>query len=78
MSQLPIYIEERDEKLYNTLLNQYLQSNISQNGLVSPTNTTADITTLSSSMPDGTLWYDNDTNELKVRISGTVRVVQLV
>lgn len=78
MSDLPIYLPEQDETIYKSLLSQYLQDNVSQNGLVSPTRTTSDITGLNDSMPDGTLWYDVDTDELKVRINGTVRIVQLV
>ena len=78
MSEIPVYIKEEDEYLYNTLLNIYLRDNVSQNGIVAPSRKTSDITELSNTMPDGTLWYDSDTDEIKVRINGTIRIVQLV
>ena len=63
-----------------------LQFNLSDEGYQVPQQPTATITTLqtqfnASSTPSayfGNLLYDSDTNELKVNINGTFRVVQVV
>jgi len=62
-------------QLYNDELNQALQNGLSNNGWTVPRLTTAQITLIAPKMPDGTLWYDKDTNQLKGRINGVVTVI---
>lgn len=62
---------------------QQAQENLSDDGLVVPSRTTTDITSIANpanenSRPNGTLWYDSTTNELKVKINGIVKVVTTV
>lgn len=78
MSDVPIYINQEDQDLYNDLLNQYLRDNLSQNGFSTPIKTTSEITDIASSVQNGTLWYDSDTDELKVKSAGVVKVVQVI
>jgi hypothetical protein len=73
----------RDAQQYNDELNQYLQDNLSNDGFVMPNRTTSDINTIAdptngNTLPNGTMWYDTDTNQLKVKVNNVVRVVQLV
>jgi len=62
-------------QMYNDELNQALQNGLSDNGWTVPQLTTAQITAVSSLMPNGTLWYDTDTNQLKGKINGVVTVI---
>lgn len=62
----------------NELLTE-LQSNFSNEGLVPPTQNTANINVINPEATNGTLIYDEDTNELKVRLSdGNFHVIQTV
>jgi hypothetical protein len=59
---------------------QQAQENLSNDGFVIPAQTTDTINYILSpsnqnSKPDGTLLYDSQTNELKVRINGVVKVI---
>lgn len=65
----------QDANLYQSELNTSLQQNISDNGLVVPSQTTALITDLATMMPNGTMWYDSDTDEPKMLIAGVVRTL---
>jgi hypothetical protein len=78
MALIPNYMKGQDENLYQDELNTALQQNISDNGLVTPSQTTAAITDLALTMRDGTSWVDSDTNELKIKLGGIVKVVQTV
>lgn len=40
-----------------------------------PQYTTVQITALAVDAPNGTLWYDTDTNELKAKVNGVVVVL---
>lgn len=60
---------------YHQDLNAELLANFGPNGLVLPPLTTAQITAIAGDMPNGTMWYDSDTDEFKVKRAGTVRVV---
>ena len=75
---IPIYMKGQDANLYQDELNQALQDNLSGNGWQTPQQSTANITTVEPDMQNGTLWYDTDTDELKVKIAGIVKVVQVV
>jgi hypothetical protein len=62
---------------------QQAQENLSDDGLVVPSLPTSDINYISSSSnqnarPNGTLWYDYLTNELKVKINGVVKIIQTI
>jgi hypothetical protein len=62
---------------------QQAQDNLSNDGLVVPSLPTSTINYIASpsnqnSKPNGTLWYDSETNQLKVKINGLVKVVTTV
>lgn len=62
---------------------QQAQDNISNDGMVIPSQSTANINyilspTNQNSKPDGTILYDSQTNQLKVRINGVVKVITAV
>jgi len=64
--------------IQNQLLTE-LQKNFSDEGLVPPMQSTANISVINPSATNGTLIYDEDTNELKVRLSdGNFHVIQTV
>ena len=48
---------------------------ISYNGISVPQFTTAEITALAVTAPNGTFWYDTDTNQIKAKSNGVVVVV---
>lgn len=50
-----------------------LQTEVNQ--VIAPSYTTAEITTLAASSPNGTLWYDTTTNELKAKVNNVVVVL---
>lgn len=78
MADIPNYLQGQDQVLYGERLNQSLQESISDNGFVTPSQSTASITNLASIMPNGTLWYDENTNQLKAKVGDSVVVVQVV
>ncbi len=45
------------------------------NQTVAPSFTTAQITTLALTAPNGSLWYDTTTNQLKAKVNGVVVVI---
>jgi len=61
-------ITEEWEIMINQLLSQ-LNINFSDEGLVAPSQTTANINTIETNAQNGTLLYDSITNTLKVRLS---------
>jgi hypothetical protein len=94
--KVPVYIndllvdEERKmtapwETLFNQLFTE-MQSNLSDEGLVAPSQTTVNIGVIQDAQntdgndiyPNGTILYDSTTNQLKVKISGVFRVIQVV
>lgn len=48
---------------------------LSQFGLTAPSFTTIQITALAINAPNGTMWYDTSTNQLKGKINGVVVVI---
>lgn len=59
---------------------QQAQESLSDDGFVIPQRTTNEINNISANnnantKPNGTLWYDSTTNQLKVKINDTVRVI---
>lgn len=75
---IPAYTNSQDSELYNDQLSQALVGGLSDNGFTTPQQTTSGITSLSSTMPNGTTWYDTDTNQMKVLIDGTVKTFTVV
>lgn len=75
--RIPPYADFNDQNLYQDDLNQEMQANLSDDGWVQPSQTTDNITSLAAGMPNGTFWYDTDTNEMKVLVNGVVKVVQV-
>lgn len=73
--KVPIYMQGQDDNLYQDELNQTLQDALSDNGWKIPNQTTANITQIAPTMPNGTIWYDSDTNQLKYIKSGVVTVL---
>lgn len=77
MANIPTYLLGLEKStLYNDQLNQALQDSISDNGFVMPSQPTSSIVNLSGMMPNGTIWYDQDTNELKANVNGSIVVIQ--
>lgn len=69
--------------MFFTQLLDQMQLNLSEEGIVAPSQTTSNITIIESdpnNVPlNGTLLYDSTTNQLKVRLSdGTFHVIQTV
>lgn len=62
-------------QLYQDELNQALQNGLSNNGWTVPQLKTTEITQIAPSMPNGTLWYDTDTNQLKGKINNVVTLI---
>lgn len=54
---------------------QSLFLNLSDNGYVIPSVSAADLPSIEQLMPDGTMWYESDSNELVVKINGALRKV---
>lgn len=75
MADIPVYMDGQDANLYQSELNTALQNSLSNNGWTTPQQSTATITDLSSTMPNGTIWYDSSTNEPKMLINGVVRTL---
>lgn len=74
---------EKDGSMHQDLFNylgqlvQQLQANLSDQGYVMPQQTTANIAQLTGTQSIGAMLYDSDTNELKININGTWKVVQV-
>lgn len=79
-----IKVAEKDGNMHQDLFNylgqlvQQLQTNLSDEGYVMPQQPTANIAQLTGAQSVGAVLYDSDTNELKVNINGTWKVVQVV
>ena len=78
MAKVPYFYQGQNKDIYDTQLNESLQSGISDNGYVMPSQTTSNITALSSKMPNGTIWYDSDTHELKTLVNGVLCYIPVV
>lgn len=77
------YVDERGyltpaQQIFIDQMNQLFQMNLSDNGWQLPHQTTANIAQIAPSMKDGTMWYDTDTNEPKMKVAGVVKVIQTV
>lgn len=49
--------------------------NLYNNGLIVPSFTTVEITDLATAAPNGTMWYDTTTNNLKAKVNGIVVIL---
>lgn len=72
--RVPMFIAGYNDD-YHQDLNAELLQNFGPDGLVLPPRPTAKITVIAPNMPNGTIWYDETTDEVKVKRAGTVRVV---
>jgi hypothetical protein len=54
---------------------QTLQSTLYTNGLTIPQFTTVQITAIAVNAPNGTLWYDTTTNNIKAKSNGIVVII---
>lgn len=64
-------------QFFSQLIDQ-LQYNLSDEGYIIPSQNTVNINKLNASNVDNILLIDNDTNELKIKIGGIFRTVQLI
>lgn len=62
-------------QIYNDQLNQTLQNNLSDNGWIPPALSAADLAAIAPSMPNGTFWYESDTEVIVFKIGGVLRKV---
>lgn len=72
---IPAYNKSQIDEYYQDNLSQTLVNGLSDNGWTAPQQTTENITQLASTMPNGTIWYNSDTNSLQVLINGVVKTV---
>lgn len=73
--KIPIYLAgEKEDPLFQDELNRAMQDSLSDNGWTLPQQTTTNITDVEGDMPNGTMWYDNDTHEAKMKVNGVVIV----
>lgn len=56
-------------------LNRSMQGALSDNGFTTPAISSQEINNVKQDMPDGTSWYNNDTNKLTVKINGELHEV---
>lgn len=64
------------------VMTQQMQQALSDDGVEMPQRSTAEINNIASSSndnakPNGTIWYDTDTNQFKGKINGTIKVFTL-
>jgi hypothetical protein len=55
---LPTYITNQNQENFNEELNQTLRDNLSNNGWIFPSLTTAQIIAIEPQMPNGTFWFN--------------------
>jgi hypothetical protein len=71
------YLTEQWQLIMQQLF-QVLQQNLSDEGYKLPQQPTSIITTLNTAASTGNLLYDSTTDQAKVNIAGTYRVIQVV
>jgi len=72
------YLTESSRHMLEQLFNE-LQQQMSDEGHIVPSQTTANITVLAADAEKkGAFYYDEDTDEVKVNIDGAPKVVQVV
>ena len=72
MANIPVYAEGIDMNLHMSELNTSLQQNISDNGMVMPSQDDATISTLATQNPNGTILTSADSNKLIVNFDGVL------
>lgn len=55
-----------------------LQKSVSEEGFKIPQQPTSNIAKLNNLLSKGHLIYDSDTNQLKININGTIKVIQVI
>lgn len=71
------YLTDTWRQVLSELFTQ-LQLNLSDESIIVPQQTTAKIAQLSTTDYEGGLLYDSDTDQLKVNLAGTFKVVQTI
>lgn len=71
------YLTPFYQNLFQQLFTQ-MQANLSNNGIGLPLQDSATIALLNTTASTGKMLYDSDTDEAKVNIAGTFRVIQVV
>lgn len=72
------YLTDGWRLFFNQLINE-MNENLSQEGIVMPSQTTDNADIIKTDALNGTILYDSTTNELKVRLSdGNFHVIQTV
>lgn len=72
------YLTDGWRLFFNQLINE-MNENLSQEGIVMPSQTTANADIIKTDALNGTILYDSTTNELKVRLNdGNFHVIQTV
>lgn len=71
------------KQLFFDVLIQEMQYSISDDGFIIPALKTSEINEISNdstknSKPDGTIWYDSETNQFKGKIAGVVKIFQMI
>lgn len=72
MAKIPSYSSYQNSEFYNENLSQTLTSALSDNGWTLPPQSTESIETVSTSMPDGTMWYDSSAKKLTALEDGVL------
>jgi hypothetical protein len=54
---------------------QTMQNGLSDNGWTLPQQTTVNINALLPIMPNGTLWYNTDTDSIQAKIGGVIKTI---
>jgi len=72
MAKVPFYIQGQDKSLYDSDLNAVLQQTLSDNGLPSPQQSSANITSLGAQAPNGVIWYDTDNHRYVGKENGVL------
>ncbi len=69
---LPTYLLDEQQEDYQEQLNQTLRDNLSDNGWVWPSLTTAQIVAIEPSMPNGTVWFNTTLSKGQIKTAAGV------
>ena len=69
------YFPTDDNTQYNIELNDTLQQLLNSTGWVLPSLTTAEVSTLGSSIPIGGQWYNTTTDKMQIMTTGGVETI---
>ena len=72
---IPQFSKNQNDDFYNEELSKALQNGLSDNGWTPPQQSSENIDTIKSDMPDGTFWYDTDLNALVTKQDGVLKKI---